>query len=276
MARQDYVEISREDIEAWLDSLPHRWSRKAARAGIYYVHFSEMVGCAVSTTIGRSDMAVDKAKGSMQLTLVSLVTGQTLNRKDQDRKHFQRTLNWRKTWAEGIKHWLGVYQKMASFYDRIAPIEDRARYHRDMIAKIESIRDWASDHMLSSLHQQVSKGSILSDAQVAVLERALSEPEPEVIDSGALWGRWTEVARNVFRAARSARHQFGMDISESLGRMFKAEREPSDKQWRAFLNVADQFGVEYNTEDLPDRILPKMASVTDRLVEAYLRRGVTT
>ena len=224
--RGSYVRISREDLEDWLNSLPHRWSRKQGRAGIYYVHFSENVGCAVSTTIGRDDAAVGKGRGSMSLSLISLVTGRTLNRKAKDRKYFQRTTNWRKTWADGIKHWLSVYQANAGFYDKIAPIEDRDAYLRDMKQRIESIPSWDSDRMLSSFHEQIQRGSLLSDKQVAIIERAEKNPPVEEDVEDPL----VEKLRGLYAQARRSGDNWTMDFAQSIATQLKRGRSLSPKQ----------------------------------------------
>ena len=42
-----YVTITREELEAWLEGLPWKWSRKTNTAGIYLVHLSEVVAVKV-------------------------------------------------------------------------------------------------------------------------------------------------------------------------------------------------------------------------------------
>jgi hypothetical protein len=262
--RRDYVRIGREELEDWLTSLPHKWSRKAGRQGIYYVHFSDNVGCSVSTTIGRDDAAVGLGRGSMSLTLVSLVTGRTLNRKDKDRKHFQRSKNWRVTWAKGVAHWHGVYQKAGTFYEKIAPIADRDEYKADALAAIEGVPRWESNDLLKSFHEQVSRGSILSEKQMAVVFRikgqgqgkltpATPAPTPQAPNPSSN-DYWVGIAREMWAAANRRGHEFGKSIAESVGRLFKAGRDPSERQWRAFLNMLDQAQVPYDESKVPSSI----------------------
>lgn len=264
MAGTRYVQVSREDLEAWLGGLPFKWSRKQGRQGIYYAHFSSEVGCSISTTIGRDDAAVGKARGSMSLTLVSLSTGRTLNRKAKDRKHFQRTTNWRTTWAKGIDHWHGIYKTNKGWYDRIAPIEDRAKYKADSMARIEAIKGWETQNILVSFHASLKRDSVLSQSQWNIVMEAeyRQADQEEDYDSEAAeseqeaWlARWVDTARAVYRAARSRSHQFGMGISESVGKAMSSGRDPSKKQWRAFLNVADQLGVPYDLKDVPKSLM---------------------
>tara|TARA_Y100000310_G_scaffold345479_1_gene465460 strand:+ start:361 stop:1902 length:1542 start_codon:yes stop_codon:yes gene_type:complete len=282
MAGERYVEISREDIEDWLRSLPHKWSRKQGRAGIYYVHFSNLVGVSVSTTIGNADRAMARAKGSMSLSLVSLVTGKVLNKKAKDRSHFQRTTNWRKTWTGGVKHWHGVYNQMAGFYEKIAPIEDRRKYKADMLARIEAISGWEQDRMLSSFHDQVDRNSVLSDTQVNSIQQAErgggrgapAAPAPTTPAPAYDGSYWLDKARDLYREARRGGNNFGMGLSKSMGELFKAgRRDPSEKQWRSFLNLLDQFRIQIDESEVPAAITKRMAA--GRVARMYLAKAFT-
>ena len=77
-----YVQIDRDELERWLDSLPNlvgRAERVPNRAGVYILPLSEFVGVKLMSTIGSSDDAMGRGMAPMQLALVFLVTGQTLN-----------------------------------------------------------------------------------------------------------------------------------------------------------------------------------------------------
>jgi len=160
-----YVDISREELEEWLDSLGKKWTRDRSTAGIYLIHLSDNVAVKLSSTQTSSSSSVGYADASMKLSLVSLKTGQLLNKKDADRTHFKRTLNWKKTWKEGVAHWESVYDSAKGFYERIAVVEDRSEYKKTWMAKIESVPNWESQTFLSQLHEKLSKNSILSEAQ---------------------------------------------------------------------------------------------------------------
>lgn len=166
-----YVDISREELEDWLDSLPYSWTREPRMAGIYYIHLSDAVAIKLSSTQTASSGSMGYAEGSMKLSLVSLVTKQLLNKKDADRSHFKRTLNWKKTWKDGVEHWASVYKNAKDFYDRIAIVEDRAEYKKKILKDIESVYGWDKNVFLSSLHEKVSNNSILSKAQEEALAK---------------------------------------------------------------------------------------------------------
>lgn len=120
-----YIQISREDLEGWLRrNFGSKWSRDQQFQGVYLIHLSDSVAVKLTSSIGRTDQVRGLGKASMKLTLVSRVTGRTLNRKDKDRKSFMRTKGWEKTWLAGVRHWEKVYQKYPDFYDRIGRGED--------------------------------------------------------------------------------------------------------------------------------------------------------
>jgi len=256
--RRDYVQISREEIEGWLQSLPWKWSRKQGRQGVYFVHFSDLVGVAVSTTVGRDDRAVGRARGSMQLSLVSLVTEHALNRKAKDRKHFQRTKNWKQTWADGIKHWLGVYQQSKSFYDAIAPIENRAKYQSDMLARIEAVPGWDADRMLQSFHEQVGRGGVLTSKQVAIIDRAEKTPAKPVAPTRPAPGVDEDLLnrlRGLYAQARRRGDQWTMDFAQSIAEQLKRGRVLSPKQQTLMDKKFQQF---------------RLATAARRLAAAYV------
>lgn len=179
MAGQNYVQISRDELEAWLTSLPWQWSRVQGKAGVYHIHMSQQVAVKLLSTIGGNDSAVGYADGSMNLELVASRDGKLLNRKAQDRKHFKRTINWRKTWKEGVEHWAQVYQGAASFYDKIAVI-DRETYSAAFVKKIESVNGWQNNTMLVDFRNKLLQGGVLTDNQEKAVEKfvATSQKEP--------------------------------------------------------------------------------------------------
>jgi hypothetical protein len=174
-----YVDISREELENWLDSLSYKWTREPRMAGIYYIHLSDVVAIKLSSTQTASSGSMGYAEGSMKLSLVSLVTKQLLNRKDADRAHFKRTLNWKRTWKEGVEHWATVYNNAKGFYDRIAEIEDRAEYKKNLLKDIESVFGWDKNTFLSSMHEKVTNNSILTKAQEEAIAKFVKRrPDP--------------------------------------------------------------------------------------------------
>lgn len=178
MAGSTYVQITREDLEKWLEGLPWKWSRVAGKAGIYHIHLSDHVAVKLSSTIGASDNAMGYADASMNLELVARSSGKILNRKARDRSHFKRTKNWQKTWFEGIQHWAEVYRPAAAFYDKIAQIDDRETYAKSFIEKIEAIPNWQTNEMLVGFRNKLLKGDVLSDKQEIEIEKAMKAKAP--------------------------------------------------------------------------------------------------
>jgi hypothetical protein len=182
-----YVQISREEIEEWLDSLGIRgWYLKPGRAGIYVLPLSAHVGIVVSSTVGTKDDAKGKGQASMKLRLESLHTGQVLNKKAMGQSHFKRTLNWRSTWKEGVERVRQAYVSSQGFYDSIAQVEDREAYMQEWTSKIESISGWIQNDFLRSLHDRVEKGGVLTDKQKDAIAKNLqtsvsrpSDPKPQ-------------------------------------------------------------------------------------------------
>jgi len=175
-----YVDISREELENWLDSLSYKWTREPRMAGIYYIHLSDVVAVKLSSTQTASRGSMGYAEGSMKLSLVSLVTKQLLNKKDADRSHFKRTLNWKKTWKEGVEHWATVYNNAKVFYDRISEIEDRAEYKKNLLEDIESVYGWDKNTFLSNMHEKVTNNGILTVAQEDAIAKFLRNKAPTV------------------------------------------------------------------------------------------------
>jgi len=166
-----YVDISRQELEDWLDSLSQKWTRDLRTSGIYFIHFSDVVAVKLSSSQTSSYGSMGYAEGSMKLSLVSLVTKQLLNKKDADRSHFKRTTNWKKTWKEGVDHWESVYKQAKGFYDRIAVIEDRDEYKKDLLRKIESVFGWEKISILFQLHEKLTNNNILSSAQEEAINK---------------------------------------------------------------------------------------------------------
>jgi hypothetical protein len=247
MARTDYVQISRDDLEGWLNGLRWKWSRVQGRAGIYNIHFSPAVGVRLSSTIGTRDQGMGKGKASMNLTLISLITGHVLNRKARDRKYFQRTKNWMMTWAKGVDHWHGVYMKSQGFYDAIAAIEDRDKYKADLLKAIEAYPHWQQDRVLSDFHQRVEDGGVLTVKQKALLDRTLAKATPQ--EDGQTPALDDEVERKLQRlrdlyvAARRNQDQWTMRFAQSIAEQMKAGRTLSNRQNEMVVRKLQDYGL---------------------------------
>lgn len=155
-----YVDISRDELEAWLTAENYEWVRVPNREGIYHICLSDKVAILLSSTQTRDDESMSHGNASMNLRLVSRLNGWTLNRKARDRKHFKRTKNWRSTWSEGVFHWIAEYSSKASFYEKIA---DREAYKVEWCNKILSCPTYSSSPFLRKAYAKVSEGQILWD-----------------------------------------------------------------------------------------------------------------
>ena len=225
-----YVRVTRDELEDWFDTLPNmrgKWKLKPGRAGVYLLPLSDTVAVSFSSTIGTKDDAMGRGKASMKLSLVSLVTGQVLNKKAMGQSHFNRTTNWRTTWVKGFDRMKDAYLKAKSFYDTIATITDRGVYRDDLLSKIEAVPGWEKDSLLSEFHTKVDKGGILTVKQVALIDRKEKAParSQNTVDKGYL-----DKLRRLWVLAKKAGDQWTMDFIESIGKQLKAGRTLSPKQ----------------------------------------------
>lgn len=234
-----YTQISRDDLEDWLGDLPlyHKWSLKQGKAGVYLLPLSTTVAVKMSSTIGTSDDAMGRGQASMQLALVSLVTGQVINKKAQGQSHFARTTNWRKNWKDGFGRMKDAYTKAQGFYDALAAIEDRDRYKSETIKKIEFINGWRDDSMLSDLHSRVTQGGILTNKQLDMVDRLTNQSL--VLKEDPM----IQVLRDLYRAAKSTGNQWLMDFTKSVADQLKQGRSLSPKQIDVINNSRTKFKV---------------------------------
>lgn len=128
-----YVEISRKDLEDWLDSIGFqgKWKRDERTAGIYLISIGPTVAIRLASTIGRGEVGRGVGEGSMHLTMLSSLIPEarfgTLNKKVMEGRRFNRTTNWRKNWIEGIDIIRNEYNSKPQFYERISA--ERAAQH---------------------------------------------------------------------------------------------------------------------------------------------------
>lgn len=178
IAAATFVQISREELEDWLNTIGYRgkWSRDSRFAGVYLIRLSDTVAVKLSSTIGSKDDAIGRGKASMQLSLVSTVTGRVLNKKAQDQDHFKRTTGWMKTWAAGLETMRRAYMASPEFYNVIAGIVDRDAYRDNLLAKIETVAGWNNDPDLVGYHTKISKGGVIMPRELALLENKINNP----------------------------------------------------------------------------------------------------
>lgn len=241
-----YVQISRDELEDWLTALGpflhERWQRVPNRAGIYLLPLSDTVAIKLSSTIGTSDDAMGRGQASMQLSLVSRVTGQTLNKKAQGQSHFARTLKWQKNWRDGLTRMKEAYQKAAGFYDALALIEDRETYKNNLLARIEAVPDWRNHNILSDFHTTAARGGILTGKQTALLENLLDKPQMRSQAEDPL----VPILRAMYAQARREGNEWLMTFTKDVAEQIKRGRPLSPKQQA----IVDQNRTKYRLASL--------------------------
>lgn len=177
-AAATFVQISRDELEGWLDAIGYRgkWERDARSAGLYFIKLSDNVAVKLSSTIGSKDDAMGRGKASMQLALISSVTGSVINKKAQGQDHFKRTTGWVKTWAAGIETMKRAYLSSSDFYDVIAGIVDRDAYKDELLAKIKTVPGWDNDPDLLGYYRKIERGGVIMPRERAILEDKISNP----------------------------------------------------------------------------------------------------
>lgn len=234
-----YVQISRDDLEEWLKTfnLHDKAYRVPGKAGVYMLPFSETVACKLLSTIGTSDDAMGRGMASMQLALVSRVTGQTVNKKAQGQSHFARTTNWKKNWAEGVERMRDAYTKSAGFYDALASIKDRGAYKSEIIEAIQSVPNWQNNNTLSGFHTTISKDGILTFKQIDLMDSIIDQetkkpPEPQkpVGEDPVI-----AVMRDLYVKARAVNDDWTMNWVKDVANQVKSGR-PLTQNQRALID----------------------------------------
>ena len=217
-----YVQITRDEFESWLDSMPYTWRLKAPQTGgVYQLFLSPDVTIEINSTTGHREQVMALGRASMSLWLASRHTGRVLNGKAMGQSHFARTTNWRINWVKGVDRMREAYIKAKDFYDTLAQIEDFAKYKQDMLALIESRANWRGNAFLIDLHGKVSNGGVLSKKQLAAVSAMPVEGvEHELLPKlRVLWTR-----------ARASGDSWTMEFAKSLADQLKHGRELSQRQ----------------------------------------------
>lgn len=275
IAASTYVQISREELENWLDHIGFRgkWSRDPRFAGIYLLELSDGAAIKLSSTIGSKDDAMGRGQASMQLALVSRKNGRVLNKKAQGQSHFARTKGWIKNWANGIDTMKRAYQSASDFYDVLAEIGDRQKYQQDMLKMIEDIPGWSSINFFVSLHHKVERGGVIMPNEVKEIQQGLAtsaaRPDPQktpptssdepttVIQERqqaqmfadkqlqAIRGLWLRVSREAAPDERSEKNkQWVLNFTQSIGNQLKAGRHMSPAQITTVVRNLDQWKIQ--------------------------------
>jgi hypothetical protein len=261
-AGSTYVQIGREELEDWLDTMPlsEMWYRYGTSAGVYMLPLSQSVAIKLSSTIGGADDAKAVGQASMQLALVSRVIEHprfgpmVLNKKAQGQSHFARTTNWKTNWREGVERMKDAYLKAQGFYDSLALIEDRDKYKADTLALIEQVPGWQSDRMLTDFHSRVETGGILTVAQMEAMLRAGKKPvapsAPVMTPTPAVpasLNRETEELlkkmRDLFVKAKAKDDKWLVEFLTSVGQALKGGRSLTDKQKAALDKNFARYGM---------------------------------
>jgi len=254
-----YVQISRDEFEDWLKRSGYKWERDTSKAGIYLLPLSDNVAIKVSSTIGSRDDAMGRGQASIKLSLMSTVTGYTLNKKAQGQAHFKRTTNWEKTLKKGLDRMKQAYLKAASFYDIIAGIKDRKQYEEDILKKIESVPDWRDSDMLASFYQRVESHGVLTEKQMNALDKIVEGKESPQEQQGPDEGFLNRM-RQLYREADRDGNDWLKDFVKSVAEQYKRRGSLSDKQ----LAVLDKNFKRYRVATNHD-IVGELRSIADLL-----------
>lgn len=246
-AAATFVQISREELEEWINDIGYRghWERDPKYAGVYLLKLSPSVAVKLSSTIGSRDDAMGVGKASMQLALVSTVTGRVLNKKAQGQSHFKRTVGWKKTWAAGVETIKKAYLGASDFYDVIAVIADRDAYKADMIKRIETIPGWDHDAEMIGLYRKIERGGVLMPREVDAIAEAKNRrpargPDPQRIEPNREQERpdpreepdnarqnldevrelRLDALRKLWRVARKSNDEWTMQFAEDIAKKY--------------------------------------------------------
>jgi hypothetical protein len=260
-----YVQVSREELEQWLDSIGFhgKWERDGRTAGVYILKVGPAVAVKLYSTIGSDDDAKGRGKSSMQLSLVSTVTGKTLNRKAQGQDHFKRTIGWRKTWAAGIETMKNAYLSSTDFYDAIAVIADRDAYRTDVLKDIETIPGWDNETDLIRLYRKVENGGVLVAHELEIITEAKRRPvpktpDPQRIQPSRLPGEGVthsspdqakeakvQALRQLWFLAKRSNDEWTMNFAEDIAKKWiREDRRLTGPQLRLIGEKLSQYGVK--------------------------------
>ena len=265
-----YVQITRDEFEDWLNSLKYKWSRVSGKEGVYVVHLSNVVGVKISSSMTGRDDVMERGRAAIHMAMASLINGRVINKKAQGQSHFKRTTNWRKSLLNGIDRFEDVYKKAKDFYDRIATVDDPREYQSDMLKRIEAIPGWEDDEILSSFHEQVKKGRVLSEKQEGLLERKEKgggSKAPEK-DEGPD-EEFLEKMRKLYLIAKREGDDWLVDFLTSVGQQYKSRGYLSDKQRSVIEKGFRRYRVSKGIEMDNQRIAGELVKLARALVGGY-------
>lgn len=275
-AARTYAEISREEFEEFLDSLPWKWSRAPGTAGVYLLDLSDNCAIKVLSSLGGGGRAMGRGRGAMHAMLVSKHTGHNLNKKAQGQQHVARTTNWRQNLRKVIDRVKVAWQRSQGFYEALAVIRDRDAYKRDNILRIEAIPNWRNDGFLSDMHDRLSGGGILTVNQLAALDRAAARQGPRTPQRSAPAPRPAPAPTRAPQQA-PAGESHGMDIEHLLPKLrgaWKGADQAGDaKAKRDIEAVAGAVKRNQRLNGRQQSIVRTVLRKYDAAVQSYLRRN---
>lgn len=173
--------ITREEFEQWLGTFsPYRWKLKEDSSGVYWLYLSDRVAVSISSTLRRDNATVEKDKASIQMRLVSVLHGHTLNKTAQGQQGYNRVKGWRANLKRGVDGFIETYKNSLSFYENNARVPDRAEYQQQWKRKVEGYPGWERDSFLSDLHVKIMKGNVLSEKQEQAIVKTVGDDPPPV------------------------------------------------------------------------------------------------
>ena len=245
-----YVPISRPEFEVWLNSTAFKWSRDPRYAGIYLLSVGPNVAIKLSSTIGSKDDALGRGNASMQLSLVSKITDNVVNKKAQGQSHFARTQGWKTNWLRGIQAMEAAYKTAPEFYEVLATIADRRQYQADNLARIEAVPGWRDNRSLAYAHAKLDRGGVLMPNEMAAVDRAVRQPAPaptpapaQVADR-AIQEMQVQSLRGLWVAAKRSGDDWVMTFAESIGKQLKAGRDLTAPQAKVLQKSLDKYRIE--------------------------------
>ena len=215
-----FTEIARDELESWLSGLKYPWNRAAGTEGIYLLHLSDNVAVKLSTTLGGAGKVMQVGQASMQLALVSRITGQVINKKAQNQSHFARTIGWKKNWAVGVERMEDAYRPAAGFYEVIAAIPDRDKYQKENLARIEAIPWWSNDARLSQFHDKLQQRGVLMPRDLEIIE-----------DEAARIKQLLQDLREVYKLAHARQDAVDLNFIVTVGKKIKGGQPLSPTEW---------------------------------------------
>ena len=245
-----YVQITREEMETFLQRMAQKFGTRMQRdtnyEGIYRVPFSQNVALKISTSVGSKNEVVGRGKGAIHLSLVSLVNGKPLATKKMTdyigQTRVNRTSGWERSLDKAIQKAHAAYLEKKNFFEQIALGEEAKEVvDKDLLSRIENFPNWKSNTFLKSLHDQISRGKILSEKQQTALDRALStQPKNPSSNQNERNEEDYQMLRDLYVWVRNQKFpnwERNLEFIQSVGEQVSKGRDLSPKQREVINNI---------------------------------------